>query len=77
MTITTIVDGIDLNTREDSLQRGEWRSSRSHLLRPKQAFWFATLCLLIAMGIGIYFVLAKGWLLFPLLLIAGFLSLFL
>jgi 1,4-dihydroxy-2-naphthoate octaprenyltransferase len=44
----------------------------SNLLKPKQAFWFATICLLVAMVIGFYFVMVKGWLLFPLLLVAGF-----
>lgn len=64
-------DGIDLNTQRTPFSGGSGVLP-SHLLRPKQAFWFATLCLLIAMGIGIYFILARGWLLFPLLLIAGF-----
>jgi 1,4-dihydroxy-2-naphthoate octaprenyltransferase len=64
-------DGIDLNTQRTPFSGGSGVLP-SHLLRPKQAFWFATLCLLAAMGIGIYFVLARGWLLFPLLLIAGF-----
>jgi len=41
-------------------------------LKPKQAFWFATICLLVAMVIGFYFVMVRGWLLFPLLLLAGF-----
>jgi 1,4-dihydroxy-2-naphthoate octaprenyltransferase len=65
------VDEIDLNTQRTPFSGGSGVLP-SHLLRPKQAFWFATLCLLIAMGIGIYFVLVRGWLLFPLLLIAGF-----
>jgi 1,4-dihydroxy-2-naphthoate octaprenyltransferase len=65
------VGGIDLNTPKTPFSGGSGVLTSS-LLRPKQAFWFATICLLIAMGIGAYFVLTKGWILFPLLLIAGF-----
>ena len=65
------VDGIDLNTQRTPFSGGSGILT-SNLLKPKQAFWFATICLLIAMVIGVYFVLVKGWLLFPLLLVAGF-----
>ncbi len=65
------VDGIDLNTRQTPFSGGSGVLP-ARLLRPKQAFWLGTLCLLAAMGIGIYFVLARGWLLLPLLLVAGF-----
>jgi len=65
------VDGIDLNTQRTPFSGGSGILTES-LLKPRQAFWFATICLLIAMVIGAYFVFVKGWLLFPLLLIAGF-----
>jgi len=65
------VDGIDLLTQRTPFSGGSGVLT-SGLLRPKQAFWFATLCLLIAMGIGAYFCFVRGWLLFPLLLVAGF-----
>jgi 1,4-dihydroxy-2-naphthoate octaprenyltransferase len=65
------VDGIDLNTQRTPFSGGSGVLT-SDLLKPKQAFWFATVCLLIAMVIGFYFVMVRGWLLFPLLLIAGF-----
>jgi 1,4-dihydroxy-2-naphthoate octaprenyltransferase len=65
------VGGIDLNTQRTPFSGGSGVLT-SHLLKPKQAFWFATICLLIAMVIGFYFVMVKGWLLFPLLLVAGF-----
>ena len=65
------VDGIDLNTQRTPFSGGSGVLPLN-LLKPKQAFWFATTCLLIAMVIGVYFVMVKGWLLFPLLLIAGF-----
>lgn len=65
------VGGIDLNTQRTPFSGGSGVLT-SHLLKPNQAFWFATTCLLIAMVIGFYFVMVKGWLLFPLLLVAGF-----
>src|SRR4030042_5293383 len=65
------VDGIDLNTQRTPFICGGGVLT-SNLLKPKQAFWFATICLLVAMVLGFYFVMVKGWLLFPLLLVAGF-----
>jgi 1,4-dihydroxy-2-naphthoate octaprenyltransferase len=65
------VDGIDLNTQRTPFSGGSGVLP-SNLLEPSQAFWFATISLLIAMGIGGYFCFARGWWLFPLLLVAGF-----
>jgi 1,4-dihydroxy-2-naphthoate octaprenyltransferase len=65
------VDGIDLNTQRTPFSGGSGVLPLN-LLKPKQAFWFGTICILIAMVIGFYFVMLKGWLLFPLLLLAGF-----
>jgi len=65
------VDGIDLNTQRTPFSGGSGVLT-SNLLKPKQAFWFGTVSLLVAMVIGFYFVMVKGWLLFPLLLLAGF-----
>jgi 1,4-dihydroxy-2-naphthoate octaprenyltransferase len=65
------VDKIDLNTQRTPFSGGSGVLPMN-LLEPKQAFWFATICLLVAMVIGFYFVMKKGWLLFPLLLLAGF-----
>lgn len=64
-------NGIDLNTRRTPFSGGSGVLT-SNLLKPKQAFWFGTLSLLVAMVIGFYFVIVRGWLLFPLLLVAGF-----
>jgi 1,4-dihydroxy-2-naphthoate octaprenyltransferase len=69
------VDGIDLNTQRTPFSGGSGVLPSS-LLKPKQAFWFGTISLLIAMVIGFYFVMVKGWLLFPLLLMAGFCAYF-
>jgi 1,4-dihydroxy-2-naphthoate octaprenyltransferase len=69
------VDGIDLNTQRTPFSGGSGVLPLD-LLKPKQAFWFGTICLLVAMAIGFYFVMIKGWLLFPLLLLAGFCAYF-
>jgi len=69
------VDGIDLNTQRTPFSGGSG-ALPLNLLKPKQAFWFGTICLLVAMAIGFYFVMIKGWLLFPLLLLAGFCAYF-
>jgi 1,4-dihydroxy-2-naphthoate octaprenyltransferase len=64
-------DGIDLNTRRTPFSGGSGVLPAS-LLKPRQAFWLATLSLAAATIIGVYFVLEKGWPLLPLLLVAGF-----
>jgi 1,4-dihydroxy-2-naphthoate octaprenyltransferase len=69
------VDGIDLNTQRTPFSGGSGVLPLG-LLKPKQAFWFGTICLLMAMGVGFYFVMVKGWALFPLLLLAGFAAYF-
>lgn len=65
------VDGIDLNTQRTPFSGGSGILP-SNLLTARQAFWFGTICLLVAMVIGFYFCIVKGWSLFPLLLVAGF-----
>lgn len=65
------VDGIDLSTPRTPFSGGSGVLTRD-LLKPRQAFWVATVSLLMAMVIGIYCVFERGWLLFPLLLVAGF-----
>jgi len=65
------VNGIDLSTPRTPFSGGSGVLIRD-LLKPRQAFWLATVSLLMAMLIGIYFVFERGWLLFPLLLVAGF-----
>jgi 1,4-dihydroxy-2-naphthoate octaprenyltransferase len=64
-------DGIDLDTKRTPFSGGSGVLPSS-LLKPKQAFWLATLSLVTATIIGVYFVMVKGWLLLPLLLVAGF-----
>jgi len=65
------VNGIDLHTPKTPFSGGSGVLTRD-LLKPRQAFWVATVSLLMAMMIGIYFVFERGWFLFPLLFVGGF-----
>jgi len=64
--------GIDLETRRTPFSGGSGILPAS-LLKPRQAFWFGLVSLLLAVPIGVYFVITLdgGWLLLPLLLIAA------
>ena len=44
---------------------------KENLLQPKEALWLGIVCLLIDVPIAVYFILTKGWLLLPLILVAG------
>ena len=46
------------------------------LLKPMQVFWLGITSFLLAMAIGIYFMIVSGWLLLPLLLMAAVCILF-
>src|SRR4030042_6907814 len=65
------VNGIDFSTPRTPFSGGSGVLIRD-LLKPRQAFWLAPVSLLMAMLIGIFFGFERGWLLFPLLLVAGF-----
>ncbi len=62
--------GLDLNTSRTPFSGGSGILP-AKVLRPKQVLWFGVLCFLLIVPIGIYFVLAKGLLLLPLLLVAA------
>ena len=62
--------GIDLETRRTPFSGGSGILPPS-LLKPRQVFWFGLACFLLAVPIGIYFILLRGWLLLPLLVIAA------
>ena len=62
--------GVDLATERTPFSGGSGLIKEG-LLKPKQVFWFGIICFAIIIPIGIYFVMVKGWLLLPLLLIAA------
>jgi 1,4-dihydroxy-2-naphthoate octaprenyltransferase len=64
--------GIDLATRRTPFSGGSGILPAG-LLRPNQVFWLGLGSLLIAVPIGVYFIIVKGWLLLPLLLVAALL----
>jgi len=62
--------GIDLETRRTPFSGGSGILPAT-LLKLGQVFWFGLVSFLLAIPIGVYFVITRGWLLLPLLLIAA------
>ncbi len=62
--------GIDLETKRTPFSGGSGILPPS-LLKPRQVFWLGVISFLLAVPIGVYFVIARGWLLLPLLLIGA------
>jgi len=62
--------GIDLEVRRTPFSGGSGILPAG-LLKPRQVFWFGLVSFLLAIPIGVYFVMTRGWLLLPLLLIAA------
>ncbi len=62
--------GIDLVTKRTPFSGGSGILP-ANLLRPRQVLWLGIISLLLAVPIGIYFVVDKGWELLPLLLVAA------
>jgi 1,4-dihydroxy-2-naphthoate octaprenyltransferase len=44
----------------------------ANLLTPRQVLWLGIVCFVLAVPIGIYFIVVSGWQLLPLLLVAAF-----
>jgi len=62
--------GLDLKTKRTPFSGGSGILPAG-LLKPGQVFWFGVSSVLLASGIGIYFVIERGWQLLPLLLVAA------
>ncbi len=62
--------GIDLRTRRTPFSGGSGVLAAA-LLEPASVFRFGLLSFLLAVPIGVYFVLATGWLLLPLLIVGA------
>lgn len=58
--------GIDLKATRTPFSGGSGFLP-SAALEPRRVFWFGMICFFLAVPIGVYFVLVKGWLLLPLL----------
>jgi 1,4-dihydroxy-2-naphthoate octaprenyltransferase len=63
--------GIDLATRRTPFSGGSGILP-ANLLSPRQVLWLGIVCLVLAVPIGIFFVVISGWQLLPLLLVAAF-----
>jgi 1,4-dihydroxy-2-naphthoate octaprenyltransferase len=62
--------GIDLAVKRTPFSGGSGILPAT-LLKPGQVFWFGLVSFLLAVPIGVYFVIARGWQLLPLLLVAA------
>ena len=62
--------GIDLEVKRTPFSGGGGMLPAG-LLKPRQVLWFGVVSLLLAVPIGVYFIIVRGWLLLPLLLIAA------
>ena len=62
--------GIDLETKRTPFSGGSGILPTAQLT-PRQVFWLGMGSFLLAIPIGVYFVMARGWLLLPLLLVAA------
>ncbi len=67
--------GVDLATKRTPFSGGSGILP-AELLTPRQVFWLGISSFLVAVGIGVFFILATGWLLLPLLLLAAICVLF-
>jgi len=67
--------GIDFETVKTPFSGGSGILP-SALLNPKRVFWFGLASFLITIPIGVYFVIAAGWLLLPILIIGAICILF-
>ena len=67
--------GIDLVTNRTPFSGGSG-ILKEGFLTPKEVFWLGMTCFILAIPIGIYFVIVKGWLLLPLLIVAAICILF-
>ncbi len=62
--------GIDLETKRTPFSGGSGILPTA-MLKPRQVLWLGMTAFLLALVIGVYFVMTRGWLLLPLLLIAA------
>ena len=62
--------GIDLEVKRTPFSGGSGILPAA-LLKPRQVFWFGLVSFLLAVPIGVYFVITRGWLLLPLLVVGA------
>jgi 1,4-dihydroxy-2-naphthoate polyprenyltransferase len=64
------MSGVDLKTIKTPFSGGSGILPAKKLT-PKQVLWYGAICFILAVPIGIFFIIAQGWQLLPLLLVAG------
>ncbi len=64
------ISGVDLATKRTPFSGGSGILPPG-LLKPRHVFWFGLVSFLLAVPIGIYFMVVRGWFLLPLLLVGA------
>jgi 1,4-dihydroxy-2-naphthoate octaprenyltransferase len=64
------MSGVDLKTIKTPFSGGSGILP-SGQLKPKQVLWYGAICFILAIPVGIYFVVVHGWQLIPLMVVAG------
>jgi 1,4-dihydroxy-2-naphthoate octaprenyltransferase len=64
--------GVDLKTIKTPFSGGSGILP-ANKLAPRQTLWFGLICLILAVPVGVFFIIVKGWQLLPLILAAAFL----
>lgn len=62
--------GVDLDTQRTPFSGGSGILPAA-LLKPRQVFWYGMVTFLLALAIGIYFMVVRSWLLLPLMILAA------
>ncbi|MCD6567205.1 MAG: prenyltransferase [Dehalococcoidia bacterium] len=62
--------GIDLETKRTPFSGGSGILPPG-LLAPRQVLWFGVVSLVLAVPIGVYFIMTRGWLLLPLIVVGA------
>ena len=65
------LSGVDLKTIKTPFNGGSGMLPAGRL-KPRQVLWYGLICLILAIPIGIFFTVAQGWQLLPLLLLGAF-----
>ena len=63
--------GLDLKTRQTPFSGGSGLLPAGRL-KPRQVFWYGTICLILAVPVGVFFTIVQGWQLLPLLFLGVF-----
>ena len=64
------ITGVDLKVERSPFNGGSGILPAG-LMKPKHALWYGIICFVLAMPVGAYFMITKGWTLLPILVLGG------